>query len=128
MTREEVAHWLDKWVSENLDEDKSDVNLKDLVDCIEGLKVLNSKQLLKHVTQVCKTQKDFNSNWGMKPNNALGWSLYIDLRNLLGAGKFWHFRSFMWRIFHKCTHTRTLTLTLICSFVGKLSSFVKRGY
>jgi hypothetical protein len=101
MTREEVALWLDKWVSENLDEDKSDVNLKDLVNCIEGLKVLNSKQLLKHVTEVCKTLNDFNSNWGMKPNNALGWSLYTDLRNLLEAGEFWHFVSFMLRIFHK---------------------------
>jgi hypothetical protein len=87
-TNAEVEKFFAKWVEENSPaEGKEDDEFEQLQECVNQLKKLNGKQLLEHVTGVCKSKKEFNTAWTKSPTHVLGSSLYTDLREWLGAGK-----------------------------------------
>jgi hypothetical protein len=85
-TRAQVGDWLEQWAAENLaDADSDDKEL--FHSCIKNLKKLNGDLLLEHVTKGCPNKEEFNRTWTKDPTHVLGSSLYIRLREWLGAGK-----------------------------------------
>ena len=59
----------------------------DLTDCISALSQLDREMLLEHVTEVKKTDVDFNTFWTENRKHVLGASLYAGVRKFLGVGK-----------------------------------------
>jgi hypothetical protein len=87
-TKAEVGVWLDQWAADNLAE--ANPKSKELLEaCLEKLKELNGRQLLEHVTKIKKTDVEFNIHWTKDPTHVLGSSLYTNLREWLGAGKWY---------------------------------------
>jgi hypothetical protein len=87
-TKAEVGAWLDQWAADNLAEADSE-DLRMFAACLEKLRKLNGRQLLEHVTKVMKTDVEFNIHWTEDPTHVLGSSLYTNLREWLGAGKWY---------------------------------------
>ena len=69
------------------EDEKGAEGFGDLKDCIEKLSEQDGKKLRQHVSKGFPTIGEFCSNWTDDRTHVLCGSLYVDLREWLGAGK-----------------------------------------
>ena len=92
-TKAEVEAFFSDWQAKK----KGKAGFRDLENCIKQLSEQDGEELLEHVTEVKKTEEEFNTHWTKNATHFLGSSLYTALRKFLGLGEWWRFL-FFWTV------------------------------